>query len=101
MRKDYEPGVLAPSQKSASELDARDAFNREHPPLKGLVVPYDLRKMELPERPWRNNRGQWFDLAEYEILNAHLSELKPAAARSATATPPRPTCTASRDTASR
>ena len=77
MRKDYEPGVLAPSQKSASELTARDAFNREHPPLTGLVVPHDLRKMELPERPWRNNRGQWFDLAEYEILNAHLSELKP------------------------
>jgi hypothetical protein len=63
VRKDYEPGVLAPSQKFASELAARDAFNREHPPLKGLVVPYDLRKLELPERPWRNNRGRWFDLA--------------------------------------
>lgn len=49
MRKDYEPGVLAPTQKSASELEARDAFNRGHPPLKGLVVPYDLRKMELPD----------------------------------------------------
>jgi hypothetical protein len=49
VRKDYEPGVLAPTQKSASELEARDAFNREHPPLKGLVVPYDLRKMELPD----------------------------------------------------
>jgi hypothetical protein len=62
VRKDYEPGVLAPSQKSASELSARDAFNCEHPPLKG-VVPHDLRRMELPERPWRN-RGQWFDLAQ-------------------------------------
>lgn len=77
MRDDYQPGVLAPSQKSPSELAARDAFNREHPPIKGLVVQHDLRKMELPERPWRNNRGQWFDLAGYEILNAHVSELKP------------------------
>lgn len=56
MRKDCEPGVLAPGQKSASELSARDAPNREHPPLKKLVVPHDLRKMELPERPWRNTR---------------------------------------------
>jgi hypothetical protein len=64
VRKDYELGVLAPSQKFAPQLAARDAFNREHPPLKGLVVPCDLRKMELPERPWRNNCGQWFDLAE-------------------------------------
>ena len=77
MRKDYQPGVLAPSQKSASELTARDAFNREHPPIEGLSVPHDLRKMDLPERPWRNNRGQWFDLAGYEVLNAHLAELKP------------------------
>ncbi len=77
MRKDYDPGVLAPSQKSASELEARDEFNRQHPPLTGLVVQHDLRKMELPERKWRNNKGQWFDLAGYEILNAHLSELKP------------------------
>jgi hypothetical protein len=68
VRKDYEPGVLAPSQKFASELAARDAFNREHPPLKGLVVPYDPRKMELPERPWRNSRGQWFDLAGWRWI---------------------------------
>jgi gentisate 1,2-dioxygenase len=36
--------------------------------------------MELPERPWRNNRGHWFDLADYEVLNAHLAELKPGSA---------------------
>jgi quercetin dioxygenase-like cupin family protein len=80
VRKDYEPGVLAASQKSESELVARDEFNRQHPPITGLVVPHDLRKMELPERPWRNNRGHWFDLAEYEVLSAHLSELKPGGA---------------------
>jgi hypothetical protein len=68
VRKDYEPGVLTPSQKFASELAARDAFNREHPPLKGLVVPCDPRKMELPERPWRNSRGQWFDLAGWRRI---------------------------------
>jgi gentisate 1,2-dioxygenase len=32
--------------------------------------------MPLPERPWRNNRGQWFDLAVYDVPNAHLA-LKP------------------------
>jgi quercetin dioxygenase-like cupin family protein len=80
VRKDYEPGVLAASQKSESELTARDEFNRQHPPITGLAVPHDLRKMELPERPWRNNRGHWFDLAEYEVLSAHLSELKPGGA---------------------
>jgi quercetin dioxygenase-like cupin family protein len=77
VRKDYLPGVLGAQTKSASELDARDEFNRQHPPIKGLVVPHDLRKMELPERPWRNNRGHWFDLADYEVLSAHIAELKP------------------------
>lgn len=77
MRDEYPSGVLGTSKPSASELGARDEFNKKHPPIKGLVVPHDLRKMELPERPWRNNRGQWFDLAEYEVLNAHLAELKP------------------------
>jgi quercetin dioxygenase-like cupin family protein len=80
VRKDYEPGVLQPAQKSASEIAARDEFNRKHPPIEGLVVPQDLRKMELPERPWRNNRGHWFDLAGYEVLSAHIAELKPGSA---------------------
>lgn len=77
MRKDYQAGVLGVTQESASEIAARDAFNREHPPIEGLSVQHDLRKMDLPERPWRNNRGQWFDLADYEVLSAHLAELKP------------------------
>lgn len=80
MRKDYQPGVLQPVQRSASEITARDEFNRKHPPIEGLVVPHDLRKMELPERPWRNNRGHWFDLAGYEVLSAHIAELKPGSA---------------------
>jgi mannose-6-phosphate isomerase-like protein (cupin superfamily) len=77
MRDSYQPGVLDTRVRSASEIAARDEFNRQHPPLTGLVVPHDLRKMELPERAWRNNRGHWFDLADYEVLSAHLSELKP------------------------
>jgi quercetin dioxygenase-like cupin family protein len=77
VRKDYQPGVLQPAQRSASEIAARDEFNRRHPPIEGLIVPHDLRKMDLPERPWRNNRGQWFDLAGYEVLSAHVAELKP------------------------
>lgn len=82
MRDDYGKGVLASEKKNrdASEIAARDEFNRQHPPIKGLVVPHDLRKMDLPERKWRNNRGHWFDLADYEVLNAHLAELKPGSA---------------------
>lgn len=79
MRSDYQFGVLANERKNLpnSEIAARDEFNRRHPPLEGLVVPHDLRKMELVERPWRNNRGYFFDLAGNEVLGAHLAELKP------------------------
>ena len=51
MRKDYQPGVLAPSQKSESEIAARDEFNRKHPPIEGLVVPHDLRKRSCRNVP--------------------------------------------------
>ena len=79
VRDDYQFGVLANEKRnrSTSEIAARDQFNREHPPVKGLVVAQDLRDMEVPERPWRNNRGLWFDLAGNEVLSAHVSELKP------------------------
>jgi mannose-6-phosphate isomerase-like protein (cupin superfamily) len=79
MRDEYGKGVLSSEKKnlSTSEIAARDEFNRQHPPVKGLVVADDLRKMELPERPWRNNRGHYFDLGDYEVLGAHLSELRP------------------------
>lgn len=79
---DYPPGVLSnqPENIGSSEIKARDEFNKQHPPTKGLVVPHDLRKMELPKRPWRNNRGHYFDLADYEVLSAHLSELNPGGA---------------------
>ena len=79
MRDDYLSGVLANDKRNrdSSEIAPRDEFNRQHPPTTGLVVPHDLRKMELPERPWRNNRGHYFDLADYEVLSAHISELKP------------------------
>jgi quercetin dioxygenase-like cupin family protein len=79
MRDEYLKGVLSSEKKnlSASEIAARDEFNREHPPIKGLVVADDLRKMELPVRPWRNNRGHYIDLADYEVLGAHISELMP------------------------
>jgi quercetin dioxygenase-like cupin family protein len=79
LRDEYLPGVLANEKRNrdSSEIAVRDEFNKQHPPIKGLVVPGDLRKLDLPERPWRNNRGRWFDLGDYEVLNAHLSELKP------------------------
>ena len=50
MRDEYLKGVLSSDKKnlSTSEIAARDEFNRQHPPTKGLVVADDLRKMELP-----------------------------------------------------
>jgi Cupin domain len=82
VRREYQFGVLANESRnrSTSEIAARDEFNRKHPPIEGLAVGQDLRDMELPERPWRNNRGRWFDLAGNEILSAHVAELKPAGA---------------------
>ena len=79
MREEYPKGVLSSEKKnlSTSEIAARDEFNRQHPPHKGLVVADDLRKMELPDRPWRRNKGHYFDLADYEVLGAHISELMP------------------------
>jgi quercetin dioxygenase-like cupin family protein len=79
MPEKYGFGVMSSEKRNrdTSEIAVRDEFNREHTPTTGLVVPYDLRKMELPERPWRNNRGHYFDLGDYEVLSAHLSELKP------------------------
>jgi quercetin dioxygenase-like cupin family protein len=79
MRDEYPKGVLSSEKKnlSSSEIAARDEFNRQHPPVKGLAVADDLRKMDLPARPWRNNRGHYFDLADYEVLGAHISELRP------------------------
>lgn len=61
----------------ASELAARDEFNRQYPPLTGLVVAGDLRSMDVPERRWRNNRGRWFHLAGNNNLDAHVAELPP------------------------
>jgi quercetin dioxygenase-like cupin family protein len=61
----------------ASEIAARDEFNRNNPPIRGLVVPGDLREIELVKRPWRNNKGRWFELAENRVLSSHLAELAP------------------------
>jgi quercetin dioxygenase-like cupin family protein len=66
-----------PDAPDASELAARDEFNRKHPPLRGLAVPEDLREIELVSRPWRNNKGRWFELAENRVLSSHLAELPP------------------------
>lgn len=60
----------------ASEIAARDEFNRQHPPVRGLVA-HDLFNIELVKRPWRNNKGLWFELAENRVLSTHLAELAP------------------------
>jgi quercetin dioxygenase-like cupin family protein len=69
--------VLAQDNPEASELAARDEFNRTNPPIEGLVVPHDLRTIELVKRPWRNNKGLWFELAGNRVLSSHLAELSP------------------------
>src|SRR5215210_3358859 len=69
--------VFVPDNADASEIAARDEFNRQNPPIKGLSVPEDLRTIELVKRPWRNNLGRWFELAENRVLSAHLAELPP------------------------
>jgi mannose-6-phosphate isomerase-like protein (cupin superfamily) len=71
------PQVLAEDNLAASELSARDEFNRQNPPIEGLVVPEDLRTIELIKRPWRNNKGLWFELSGNRVLSAHLAELAP------------------------
>jgi uncharacterized RmlC-like cupin family protein len=69
--------VLAHSNLEASEIAARDEFNRQNPPITGLSVPEDLRTIELVKRPWRNNKGLWFELADNRVLSSHLAELAP------------------------
>lgn len=61
----------------ASEIAARDEFNRKNPQERGLIVPGDLRSMKLPFRPWRNNRGLFFKLAGNRNIQAHVSEIPP------------------------
>jgi quercetin dioxygenase-like cupin family protein len=60
----------------ASEIAARDEFNRANPPVRGLVA-HDLYNIDLIKRPWRNNKGLWFELAENRVLSTHLAELAP------------------------
>jgi quercetin dioxygenase-like cupin family protein len=60
-----------------SEMAAREQFLRDNPPVRGLAVPDDLRDIELIQRPWRNNKGRWFELAANRVLSAHLAELPP------------------------
>jgi gentisate 1,2-dioxygenase len=60
-----------------SEMAAREQFLRDNPPVTGLAVPEDLREIDLIQRPWRNNKGRWFELAANRVLSAHLAELTP------------------------
>ena len=69
--------VFVHDKPDASEIAARDEFNRQNPPIRGLVVPDDLRTIELVKRPWRNNKGLWFELSENRVLSSHLAELAP------------------------
>jgi gentisate 1,2-dioxygenase len=70
---DYQ--VMAHEDLDTSEMAAREEFLRKNPPVTGLVVPEDLRKIELVKRPWRNNKGLWFDLADNKVIQAHLAEI--------------------------
>ena len=68
---DYQ--VMSQEDLDTSEMAAREEFLRRNPPVTGLVVPEDLRKIELIKRPWRNNKGMWFDLADNKVIQAHLA----------------------------
>jgi quercetin dioxygenase-like cupin family protein len=61
----------------SSEMAAREEFIRNNPPVSGLAVPEDLHTIDLIQRPWRNNRGLWFELSGNKVLSAHLAELAP------------------------
>lgn len=63
--------------RDASEIQARDEFNRKHPQERGLQVQGNLKSMDLPVRPWRNNRGLFFKLAGNRNIQAHVSEIPP------------------------
>src|SRR4051794_31923614 len=67
--------VFVRDNADASEIAAREEFTRNTPPVRGLVVPEDLRTIDLIKRPWRNNKGLWFELAENRVLSSHLAEL--------------------------
>ncbi len=69
--------VFIADNRDASEIAARDEFNRNNPPIRGLSVQEDLRTIDLVKRPWRNNKGLWFELAENRVLSTHLAELAP------------------------
>jgi len=43
--------VFVGDNADASEIAARDEFNRQNPPIRGLIVPEDLRTIELVKRP--------------------------------------------------
>src|SRR5438105_15144269 len=68
--------VFVHDNAEASEIAARDAFNRENPPVRGLVA-HGLYDTELIKRPWRNNKGLSFELAENRVVPTHLAELAP------------------------
>lgn len=74
---DYQVMATDKANLDQSEMAAREEFLRQNPPLTGLVVPEDLRKIDLIKRPWRNNKGRWFDLADNNVIQAHLAEIPP------------------------
>lgn len=78
MRDQYLPGVLATekSDHGTSEVRDREAFRTANPPIRGSAI-HDLKYCDLPRRPYRNNSGVTFDLSQYEVLEAHISELAP------------------------
>ena len=89
MRDDHFSGVSANEKRNrdSSEIAVRDEFNRQHPPTTGLVVSHDLRKVELPERPWRNNRGHYSRVAAVVSSSIALSIVLAACGGSPTASP--------------
>ena len=74
---DFQVMATDERNKDQSEMAAREQFLRENPPISGIVSPGDLRTIDLIHRPWRNNKGLWFQLGDNNIIQAHLSEIPP------------------------
>lgn len=69
--------ALEKEARDASEMQARDAFNKANPQQRGLVVDGNLKTKDLPYRPWRNNHGEYYKLAGNRNIQAHVSEIAP------------------------
>lgn len=64
------------SSTSNSEMEQRETWNRENPPVEAYIVK-DLKSTELVPRQYRNTKARFYRLGSGIRLQPHLSELPP------------------------